>query len=367
MKKTFTAFLLIMCLFFVTPGPALAKAKVPRLILKSFLPLPDNRVVAYGKVVYMQADEADMDLSEERFEFFFDHRAKALPLTVSIGASSVQTLTNKEGDFVVTIPKEAVAAIKGEITVTFTSSQFPGFIETAVFNLPLQPLYLIVSDVDESILSSGEGKFFKSIGNALFKPVHRRKAIAGTPEIYRDLIKGTQGIDSLLVFLSGSPVYLAPRMQTFFDDKAFPNHALILQNVGPKEIISGIFKKHDASNSIASGTLSSNTTEYKLLQLGKLFKWYPDLPVILLGDSLAKDPEIYQQMAELFPGKVHLVVIRNITNQPLENSRYDGLKKVVNLIVWNDPIELRKDLVSANLIPDQTDQDNSKSGFGGGN
>lgn|GEM_PF-6671679 len=54
MKKAFTALLSIICLFFVMPVPALAKEKVPRLILKSFLPLPDNRLVAYGKVVYMK-------------------------------------------------------------------------------------------------------------------------------------------------------------------------------------------------------------------------------------------------------------------------------------------------------------------------
>jgi len=52
-----------------------------------------------------------------------------------------------------------------------------------------------------------------------------------------------------------------------------------------------------------------------------------------------------------------LVVIRNISRQPIDNSRYDGLKKVAKLIVWNDPVQLRNALVSANLISDQTAPD----------
>lgn len=345
MKRIFAVSTLVLLFCVIGPFNVFADTKLPQLLLKSFLPLPDNRLVVFGKVLFIDPTEIEENLNMGRVEIFFHHRAKNLPLTISLGKMSIQTQTNNEGDFSATFPEAAVAEIRGETAVTFTSTMFPSYKETISYNLPLHPLFLVVSDIDDSVLISSGGKFYKAVANTLFKPVHKREAVPGTPEIYRSLIKGTQGTDSLLVFLSGSPVYLAPRLEIFFKDKAFPNHALILQNTGPKELIWDRLLKHEAQKNTAS-----NTMEYKLMQLGKLFKWYPDLPVILLGDTLAKDPEIYQKMAEAYPGKVRLVVIRNITQQPIENPRYDGLKKVAKLIVWNDPTKLSEALIKENLI-----------------
>ncbi len=348
MKRMLSVLLVMVLLSFAGPSTIFADEKLPQLLLKSFLPLPDNKIVVFGKALFIDPSEVEENLNMGRLKIFFHHRAKNLPLTISIGETSIQTQTNNEGDFTATFPETTVAKIHGETTVTFTSSQFPTYKETVTYNLPLHPLFLIVSDIDDSVLVSSGGKFYKAITNTV-KPVHKREAVPGTPEIYQSLIKGSQNVDSLLVFLSGSPVYLAPRLEIFFKDKAFPNHALILQNVGVKELVWDRLLNQDPSKNLAS-----NTTEYKLMQLAKLFKWYPDLPVILLGDTLAKDPEIYQKMAETFPGKVRLVVIRNITQQPFEDARYEGLKKVAKLIVWNDPVRLREALVNEDLIASQS-------------
>lgn len=349
MKRIFSLSLIILLFCFAGQFHVFAGTKLPHLLLKSFLPLPENKLVVFGKVLFIDPAEIEEDLNIGKVELFFHHRAKNLPLTISIGKASIQTQTNFEGDFSATFPETTIAEIRGETAVTFTSSQYPAYKEIVTYNLPLQPLFLVVSDIDDSVLVSSGGKFYKAVANTLFKPVHKRKAVPGTPEIYQALIKGTQGIDSLLVFLSGSPVYLAPRLEIFFKDKAFPNHSLILQNTGPKELFWDRLLTHESQKNTAS-----NTTEYKLIQLGKLFKWYPNLPVILLGDTLAKDPEIYQKMAETYPGKVQLVVIRNISQQPFENARYDGLKKVAKLIVWDDPAKLSEALVRENLIATPT-------------
>ncbi|HNW34924.1 MAG TPA: DUF2183 domain-containing protein [Candidatus Ozemobacteraceae bacterium] len=348
MKKTIACWFALAIFLLSATSAAFADAEQPRLLLKSFLPLPDNKLVVYGKVMYLDPEDLQENLENEHLELFFNHRAKDLPLTITVASMSIQTQTNKVGDFIGIVPAATVLKLQGETSVSFTSSKFPAFHETARFNLPTHPLYLIVSDIDDSVLESSEGKMLKAIANSLFRPVHRREAVKGTPEIYRSLIRGTQGVDSLLVFLSGSPVYLAPRLEIFFSDKAFPDHALILQNVGPKENIWDRWFNKDVKRNLTTATM-----EYKLLQLAKLFKWYPELQVILLGDSLADDPEIYQKMAEEFPGKVRLVVIRNITKQPFDAPRYAGLKKAARLIVWNDPILLRQALANENIVEPQ--------------
>ncbi len=353
MKKIPLVLALLLMVGSLCSSVALADDKIPQLLLKSFLPLPDNRLVVFGKVLFIDPTEAEENLNFGRVKIFLHHRAKNLPLTISMEGTSIQTQTNNEGDFSVTFPETTVAGIKGETSVTFTSSQFPTYKELITYNLPLHPEFLIVSDIDDSVLVTSEGKLYKTIVNSLVKPIHKREAVSGMPELYQALIKGTHGIDSLLVFLSGSPVYLAPRLEIFFSDKKFPNHSLILRNAGPKEFV------HEHLSG-SSTKLATNITEYKLLQLGKLFKWYPNLPVILIGDTSAQDPEIYQKMAENFPGKVRLVILRNLSQQPSQHRRYDGIKKLTRLIVWNDPEKLRTALEDERLIFPKTENNEKR-------
>ena len=337
--------LLILAVSVLFPFQSFAGEKLPQILHKAFLPLPDSRLMIYGKVLLMEADRVDEPIVDDQFRVFLRRRAKNLKLNITVKSSVVETKTNVVGDFAAVIPATVVSQMDSEESIFFTCPQYPDFKAVATFSFPMKPEYLVISDVDESVLVTDSNKIFKSVVNSLFKPIHKRKPVAGTPELYRELIKGVNGINSLLVFLSGSPVYLAPRIEKFFADKKFPEHALILQNVGPRELLQNHFLKSNRTQE-----LSSKTMEYKLIQLGKLFKWFPNTPVIMLGDSVAHDPEIYQKLAELFPERIRLVVIRNITNQPFSHSRYDGLKKVAKLIVWNDPAILRESLFQEGLI-----------------
>ena len=87
--------------------------------------------------------------------------------------------------------------------------------------------------------------------------------------------------------VSGSPVQYVPRIATFLTRNAFPSFGMYLRDLGP-------------------GTLSN----YKQPAIRRLMSQFPQ-PVVLVGDSGEKDPEVYEQIREEFPGRVKAIYIRD--------------------------------------------------------
>lgn len=54
--------------------------------------------------------------------------------------------------------------------------------------------------------------------------------------------------------------------------------------------------------------------DHKFDQIRPIFETYPELPFVLVGDSGQKDPEIYRQVIDAFPGRVRAVYIRDVTS-----------------------------------------------------
>jgi len=58
MKKIPLVLALLLMVGSLCSSVALADDKIPQLLLKSFLPLPDNRLVVFGKVLFIDPTEA---------------------------------------------------------------------------------------------------------------------------------------------------------------------------------------------------------------------------------------------------------------------------------------------------------------------
>lgn len=68
---------------------------------------------------------------------------------------------------------------------------------------------------------------------------------------------------------------------------------------------------------------------HKFHLISEILELIPDLPVILVGDSGQKDPEIYHAIAESFPGRLHAAFIRDVTDNPLRAASIEKLAKEV--------------------------------------
>ena len=62
------------------------------------------------------------------------------------------------------------------------------------------------------------------------------------------------------------------------------------------------------------GLSKARSKAHKFGLIRRIPEFEPELPVILLGDSGQKDPEIYHAISEEHPGRLLGAFIRNVTN-----------------------------------------------------
>ncbi len=150
--------------------------------------------------------------------------------------------------------------------------------------------FLVVSDFDDTVAISEVTKPDKLVTNALLRDADTQKVVPGMASFY-----GCLGADSgsvpAFALVSGSPVQFGPRVGSFLARNGFPaGMGLYLRDLGP-----------------------STLSDYKQPLIRSLLQRFPH-PVVLVGDSGEKDPEVYAQIREEFPGRVRAIYIRDAGN-----------------------------------------------------
>ena len=78
------------------------------------------------------------------------------------------------------------------------------------FSFPARADYLIISDIDDTILVTEVHSKIKMGINSLFKKTENRKAVEGKPELYRELASGDGPMGKPhFIYLSSSPSFLS--------------------------------------------------------------------------------------------------------------------------------------------------------------
>jgi phosphatidate phosphatase APP1 len=158
--------------------------------------------------------------------------------------------------------------------------------------------FLLVTDFDDTVAVTNVGSLRATLGTALLGEATTQPAVPGMAAFYRCLLGGGAGG----VVISGSPVELAPRLERFLSHNGFPPLALTLRHLGPR-------------------TLSG----YKEPALRALLSRFPQ-PVVLVGDSGERDPEIYAALRAEFPGRVTAIFIRE-AGGPATAARFEGMTR----------------------------------------
>lgn len=150
--------------------------------------------------------------------------------------------------------------------------------------------FLVVSDFDDTVAISEVTQPDKLVTNALLRDADTQQPVSGMAGFY-----GCLGVDSGAVpafaLVSGSPVQFGPRVSTFLSRNGFPaGFGIYLRDLGP-----------------------STLSDYKQPIIRGLLQRFPH-PVVLVGDSGEKDPEVYAQIRDEFPGRVRAIYIRDAGN-----------------------------------------------------
>jgi phosphatidate phosphatase APP1 len=220
--------------------------------------------------------------------------------------------TNEKGIFHTIIPNSSGYSPEKEWqTIRYTLAdqiiEDQGLIE-AIGDLQIinpQASYIVVSDIDDTVLVSHSTSFFRKLRLMLFKNAMTRMPLAGVPFFYRALVESDQQGSKPIFYVSASEWNLYDLLTDFFEYQELPKGPLMLSEYKTK-----LFRLWR----------SGNKAQHKQSVITQLFERFYDRSFILIGDSGQKDPEIYLRILEMFPTRVKAIYIR-YTGRKKKNKR----------------------------------------------
>ena len=166
----------------------------------------------------------------------------------------------------------------------------------------------IISDVDDTILSTHVTSKLKMLLTVVLLNEHTRKPFAGVAAFYRALQRGASGSDANPIFyLSNSAWNLYTLLVEFMNVNEIPLGPLLLRDFGDHLLFSHDRKSH----------------KWKNIQL--LLKTFAHLPFVLIGDSGEQDPEIYRDVVKEYPDRIRVIYIRSVNRNHARLAAIDKL------------------------------------------
>ncbi len=162
----------------------------------------------------------------------------------------------------------------------------------------------IISDIDDTVKITGFTEGTESVlRNTFFEPF---KAPPHMPEMYRAFEK-----DTAFHYVSGSPWQLYVPLSTFLFSSPihYPLGSVHMKNARTNLLESESYQ--DIWKLVVGGT-GQATIDQKIRQISHLMQHFPRRHFILIGDSGEHDPEIFNQIRQLYPSQVQEIMIRDV-------------------------------------------------------
>jgi phosphatidate phosphatase APP1 len=206
---------------------------------------------------------------------------------------------------------------------------------------PADAQFGVVSDIDDTVVRTESTSLLRMLRIVLLTNAHSRIPFPHVDSVYRALAAGGDGRrQNPIFYLSSSPWNLFDLLEEFMRVHDIPEGPLFLRdwNMSPRRLLGG---HHD----------------HKIVRLRHLFRVYPELPWVLIGDSGQEDPEIYRDIAREHPGRVRAIYIRSVVS----GSRAEAVRKVreearglgVPLLLVDDKSEVAEHAAGLGLITNE--------------
>jgi len=170
--------------------------------------------------------------------------------------------------------------------------------EADVLIAPRSAGYVVVSDIDDTVVFTGVAHKMKMLWRLFFARAHSRTAFPGVGAFYRALHRGASGGQrNPMLYISRGPWSIYEALDTFFNLHDIP--------IGPVLYLRywGMTIDHP---------LPRRARDHKRVLLRQALDLFADLPFILIGDSGQKDPEIYARIVREHPGRIRAIYIREV-------------------------------------------------------
>ncbi len=208
---------------------------------------------------------------------------------------------------------------------------------------PSQAEFAVVSDLDDTVIHTGISSLLLAAKLTFLENARTRKPLRGVPALYSALQSGRAGRPvNPIFYVSSAPWNLHDLLVDFLRLNDIPPGPLFLRDLGLDR----------------TKFIKSRGHGHKLDKALDLVDGHPDLPFVLIGDSGQEDPAIYAELAELRPGRVRAIYIRDA--DPEHETARDGFARDaarrasaagVPMILARDSLMMAEHASRAGLIP----------------
>lgn len=270
-----------------------------------------------------------------------------------IGDVEQEVIANEEGFFEVVLrPTQPLPSdqLRHEIALELREPQHPpnepvkatGY----VFVPPASAQFGVISDIDDTVLQTDATNLLRMARSVFLSNARTRLPFKGVAALYRALSQGPNTADAgpnPLFYVSSSPWNLHDLLVEFFALNGIPRGPIFLRDWGISK----------------DELLPTQHRGHKLAAIRAVLDRYPTLPFILIGDSGQEDPEIYREIVQLYPGKIHAIYIRNVSRDPARGHAIRKLAEEVvadgsTLILADDTLAVAQDAVASGWIAPET-------------
>jgi phosphatidate phosphatase APP1 len=222
---------------------------------------------------------------------FFTTPAAGEPLTVRIGEREYRTRSNRSGILDLTITDHGLEPGWHDVEI---ASPRAADTTAAVFVVAADQTFGIVSDIDDTIITTTMPRPMIAAYNTFFRHEGTRRAVPGMATMYRELLAQHPGAP--IVYVSTGAWNAVPPLTRFMRRAGYPLGPLLMTEWGPTN--TGWFR---------SGQ------DHKRACLHRLARELPEIRWVLIGDDGQHDPSLYGEFAEQRPDRVRAIGIRVLT------------------------------------------------------
>ncbi len=219
---------------------------------------------------------------------------------VSAGGAPVEERADREGYFEIDLPDAEVHGSEVYIELPESEASTPSHWEITGSGDGVH--CVIISDIDDTVLVTHVAKILRMLATTFFGNALTRQLFPGSVALYEALRRGPDAAadhNNAIAYVTSSPFNLHGLLYLIFKENELPPGAFFMTAWGLNE----------------DTWITRSHRDHKLESIRQVLGWYPDTPVILIGDSGQYDTSIYIETALAHPGVISQILIRDVSNE----------------------------------------------------
>lgn len=167
--------------------------------------------------------------------------------------------------------------------------------------VPPANIHGVISDFDDTIMVTEVTSMRRMLANTFLRNPLQRRIVPGMAELFHALAaRNPQRAAAPMFYVSASPRQLHMPLQAVLDHNGFPSGVLMTKRL-----------TNDATREPLRDQM-----KYKLAKFAEILTRVPNVMFTLIGDDGERDPEIFEALRALHPGRIESVWIRHVHPSP---------------------------------------------------